>query len=62
MLGVPLLNIPITRGELSLLGRVSTRTLQRWEAEGYGPKPRRISSKRVVYDRADVQNFLKTKV
>lgn len=43
----------LTREELALFWRVSTRTIERREANGIGPRPIRLSG-RVLYRREDV--------
>lgn len=43
----------MTREELALLWRVSTRTIKRREAMGIGPSPMKIGG-RVLYRREDV--------
>lgn len=43
----------LTRQELAHFWRVSTRTIERHEASGHGPKPIRLGG-RILYRREDV--------
>lgn len=51
---------PITRAELALKLRVTDRTLRTWQREGYGPRARKVSPNRTIYDRSEVESFIKS--
>ncbi len=47
------LPLRLTREELAVFWRVSTRTIERWNAQGLCPQPVRVGG-RVLYRRDDV--------
>lgn len=55
MTDIKVLDLPqrLTREELADFWRVSTRTIERWSAQGICPQPIRIGG-RVLYRREDV--------
>ena len=55
------LGIPYTRGELARLLRVTTNTLIAWERKKFGPTPIRLSPKRTIYSRSDVEQFVRSR-
>ncbi|UKJ74257.1 helix-turn-helix transcriptional regulator [Azospirillum brasilense] len=50
----------LTEHEAAELTRLSTRTLQRLRQNGKGPSFIRLSARRLVYDRSDLESWLKS--
>jgi DNA-binding transcriptional MerR regulator len=49
---------PLSRAEFAARTHVTARTLLDWERRGYGPRPIKISQRKVFYDRQEVETFL----
>ncbi|MFL7905034.1 helix-turn-helix transcriptional regulator [Azospirillum argentinense] len=52
----------LTEREVAELTRLSTRTLQRLRQNGKGPAFIRLSARRLVYDRSDLEVWIKAQV
>jgi predicted DNA-binding transcriptional regulator AlpA len=48
----------LTQGEAAKVVRVTTRTLQRWAAQGIGPQPVRHGPRLVRYLRPELERWL----
>ena len=51
----------LTDAQLQRLLKVSWRTTQRWRTEGGGPPFVRISERRLIYSRRDVDEWLRSR-
>lgn len=48
-----------TRNQLAARLQVTSRALEKWAAQGYGPRPVRLSARCVRYRPEDVARFLR---
>lgn len=53
---------PLSPAEAASRLGISTRSLERWRAAGFGPAFLRVSAHRVVYQEADLTGWLASRV
>ncbi len=59
--GTPQLDAILSEREIANWLGVSTATLQRWRAQGYGPTWMRLSERRLGYRTSEIDRWLKSR-